>query len=272
MTFLEMLESRQKKSKSLLCIGLDPSKDKMPQAILKTRNPIFEFNKRIIVSTHSLVCSYKPQVAYYNAIGAEAELEMTIDYIKQNFSDIPIILDAKRSDIGPIAKMYALESFSRYKVDAVTVNPFLGFDSIKPFTDWKDKGTIILCKTSNPSSSDIQDIVVNGKPFFLNLAEKAIKEWNYNKNVLLVVGATFPSEMRAIRQIAPDTTFLVPGIGAQGGSITEVMENGLRADGLGLIISSSRAIIHASQEESFAEKAREIAERYFQEIYDNWKN
>lgn len=272
MTFLEKLEFRQKKAKSILCVGLDPSKEKIPQSIMAKENPIFEFNKAIINSTHSFVCAFKPQAAYYGAIGAEKELEMTIQYIHDEYSDIPVILDAKRSDIGSTAEMYAMEAFDRYKADAVTVNPYLGFDSVKPFTDRKEKGIIILCKTSNPSSKDFQDEMINGLPLYIAVAKKAVTKWNYNGNVLFVVGATFPSQLQEIRKIAPEITFLVPGLGAQGGSIKEAMNNGLRDDGLGIIISSSRAIIHASQNDDFAEKATEVTEKYGKEIADNWKN
>lgn len=272
MTFLEKLESRQRSAKSLLCVGLDPSKDNFPPAILSKKNAMFEFNKAIIDATHGFVCSFKPQIAHYSAIGAENELELTIKYIHKKHPDIPVILDAKRSDIGPTAEMYAREAFDRYEADAVTVNPYLGFDSVKPFTDRVEKGVIILCKTSNPSSKDFQDEMVEGQPLYLRVARKAVMEWNYNKNILFVVGATYPAQMKQIRSVAPETTFLVPGLGSQGGSAKDVMANGLRPDGLGVIISSSRAIIHASQGIDFAEKAGETAGRCLQEIRDNWRN
>jgi len=266
MTFIKKLESRQRSKKSLLCVGLDPDIKKIPSSISKFNKPVFEFNKAIIDATHDLVCGYKPQIAYYSAIGAEKELEQTIEYIHMKYPDIPVMLDAKRSDIGSTAEMYAKESFERYKVDAVTVNPFLGFDSIKPFTDWHEKGIIVLCKTSNPSSSDFQDMRIDGKPLYLFIAEKAIHEWNYNHNILFVVGATYPSQIRDIRNIAKNITFLVPGIGAQGGSISDVITNGLRLDGLGLILSSSRGIIHASISDDFADRARQVALKTLSEI------
>jgi len=271
MNFLEILEKRQRKIKTLLCVGLDPSMDKIPQLVLQKSNPIFEFNKAIIDSTNQFVCAYKPQVAYYNAIGAEKELEMTIGYIRDKYPDIPIILDAKRNDIGSTAEMYAKEAFDRYKVDAVTVNPYLGFDSIKPFVDRKLKGVIVLCKTSNESSNEFQDGLVNDEPLYVAVARKAQSEWNYNGNILFVVGATYPSQMKNVRAIAPKITFLVPGLGSQGGTAKDAMENGLRTDGLGLIISSSRAIIHASENDDFAEKASEIAKKNWEEIFRHWK-
>jgi len=271
MTFLERLESRQKKQKTLLCVGLDPSLEKIPKSILGLKLPVFEFNKLIINATHSFVCAYKPQIAYYSAISAEAELEMTIQYIQSAYPDIPVILDSKRGDIGPTAEMYAKEAFIRYNADAVTVNPFLGIDSVKPFIDYKEKGVVVLCRTSNKSASFMQDIQVESKPLFAHIAKKIMTEWNYNQNVLLVAGATYPQEIKMLRDIVPEATFLVPGIGAQGGSIEDVMKNGARADGLGLIISSSRAIIHASSNDDFAEKARAKAEETNMEIADNWK-
>lgn len=271
MTFLEMLEKRQRKIKTLLCVGLDPSKDKIPHSVLQKSNSIFEFNKSIIDSTNQYVCAYKPQVAYYNAIGAEKELEMTLEYIRDKYSDIPIILDAKRNDIGSTAEMYAKEAFDRYKVDAVTVNPYLGFDSIKPFVDRKEKGVIVLCKTSNESSNEFQDELIKNEPLYVAVARKAQKEWNYNGNILFVVGATYPSQMKTIREIAPEITFLVPGLGSQGGTAKDAMVNGLRNDGLGLIISSSRAIIHASQNDDFAEKANLMAKNSWEEIFKHWK-
>ncbi|HAJ78690.1 MAG TPA: orotidine-5'-phosphate decarboxylase [Fibrobacteres bacterium] len=271
MTFLERLESRQKKQNTLLCVGLDPSLEKIPKSVLGLKLPVLEFNKHIINATHSFVCAYKPQIAYYSAIGAEAELEMTIRYIQSAYPDIPVILDSKRGDIGPTAEMYAKEAFTRYKADAVTINPFLGIDSAKPFIDYKNKGVVVLCRTSNKSASFMQDIKVDGKPLFAHIAREIMTEWNYNKNILLVAGATYPQEIKMLREIVPEATFLVPGIGAQGGSIEEVIKNGARTDGSGLIISSSRAIIHASSNDDFAEKAFAKAQETCREISDNLK-
>lgn len=261
MTFVEKLESRQKKMRTLLCVGLDPDKNKIPVSLLKTAHPLYEFNKAIIDNTHQYVCAYKPQVAYYSAVGAERDLEKTVDYIHSNYPDIPVILDAKRNDIGSTAEKYAMEVFDRYQIDAVTVNPYMGHDSVKPFADHKDKGVIILCKTSNASSVDLQEVIVEGMPLYLYLAKKAIQKWNYNNNILFVVGATFPQQMKQIREIAKDAIFLVPGVGAQGGSISDVLSNGLRKDGLGLIISSSREIIHAGTDENYYLASQKAAEK-----------
>ncbi|MCP4675781.1 MAG: orotidine-5'-phosphate decarboxylase [Deltaproteobacteria bacterium] len=257
--------------KTFLCVGLDPSLERLPKCLKDRKNIIYEFNKSIIDSTFEYVCAYKPQIAHYSAISAENDLELTINYIRDKYPSIPVILDAKRGDIGSTAEMYAKEAFDRYNVDAVTVNPFLGFDSIKPFVERKDKGIIVLCKTSNPTSSEIQDQTIDGKPLFLDLAERAVKEWNYNNNILFVVGATYPSQMKNIREIAPENTFLIPGIGTQGGSIKKVLENGLRSDGLGVIISASRSIIYASDKDNYYEYSAKIAKKYKLEIEKYWK-
>lgn len=271
MSFIEKLERRQKSIKSLLCIGLDPSIEKLPKCVSPDSNGIFEFNRTIIDSTARYACAYKPQIAYYSAIGAEKALESTIQHIHSTYPDIPVILDAKRNDIGSTAEMYAKEAFVRYEADAVTVNPFLGIDTVKPFADWTDKGVVLLCKTSNPSSSELQDLIFDNKTLYMHIAEKALAEWNYNNNILFVVGATYPSQMHAIRSIAPNSIFLVPGLGFQGGSIVDCMENGLRKDGLGLLLSASRSIIHASIDDKYYEASEKVAQTYQMEMEDNWK-
>jgi orotidine-5'-phosphate decarboxylase len=257
MTFYKKLEAIWRKNDSFVCVGLDPDLNKLPDIVKKQEHPIFEFNKRIIDKTHDLVCAYKPQAAYYAASAAEKELEQTIKYIKKTYPDIPVILDAKRGDIGSTAEMYAREVFDRYDADAVTVNPYLGSDTLEPFLKRDDRGVIILCKTSNPGSSELQSLSINNKMIYEIIAEKAQKSWNTNNNVLLVVGATFPEEMKKVRSLAPDIPFLVPGVGAQGGSPEEAIKNGLRKDGLGLIISSSRGIIYAGKGDNFDSAARD---------------
>lgn len=246
MNFKNKLITACEKNNSLICVGLDPDINKIPEDFRSQQNSLYLFNKEIIDSTHDLVCAYKPQVAYYSAIGAERDLEMTIDYIHSKYPDIPVVLDAKRGDIGSTAEMYAKEVFVRYKCDAVTVNPYMGTDTVLPFTKNKDKGIIILCKTSNPGSNDFQNIKSEGEFLYMKIVNKALSEWNENENILFVIGATFPYEMQAVRAIAPDIHFLVPGIGAQGGSIKDVVINGQTANGTGLIISSSRSVLYAS--------------------------
>lgn len=266
MTFLNKLENAWSKNQSLLCIGLDPIQDKFPSHLRENVEQVFEFNKQIIDATHDLVCAYKPQIAHFASIGAEEQLEKTIKYIQKEHPHIPIILDAKRGDIGSTAEKYAHEAFVRYGVDAVTVNPYLGSDSIAPFTNYKDKGTILLCRTSNKGAEDLQDLEVDGEALYLKVARKIGEDWNENKNCLAVVGATWPEQMKAVRQILPNTVFLVPGIGSQGGNVEEMLLAGKDSKGRGLIISSSRAILYASNEVDFAMKSREVAMKFRDEI------
>ncbi len=220
---------------------------------------IFQFNKAIIDATHDLVCAFKPQIAYFSAEGAEKQLEQTIDYIKKNCPHTLIILDAKRGDIGSTAQKYAIEVFERYRVDAVTVNPYLGYDSVEPFLSYKDRGTILLCRTSNPGAGDIQDLEIDGEPLYKRVARLACEHWNTNNNCLLVVGATWPSQMSEIRELVGDMPFLVPGVGAQGGDVEAMVKSGQTKDGTGMIISSSRGVLYASSGGDFAEAARDVA-------------
>jgi orotidine-5'-phosphate decarboxylase len=259
MSFVETIRSAWAQRNSLLCVGLDPDSRRIPSAIQETDIPIFSFNKAIVDATADLVCAYKPQIAYYAASDAERQLKMTIDYIHASHPGIPVILDAKRNDIGSTADMYAREAFDRYEADAVTVNPYLGFDSIEPFLERSDRGVVILCRTSNPGAKDVQDLVSDGRKLFAIIAEKAAKEWNRHGNVLLVVGATYPQELREVRAIVGEMPLLVPGIGAQGGDVEQAVENGKTPDGAGMIINSSRGIIYAGQGADFALAAREAA-------------
>lgn len=272
MNFIEMVEKSQTRNNSYLCVGLDPDTSKFPQELLKEQMPLFAFNKAVIDATADLVCCYKPQIAYYAAIGAEDQLKKSIDYIHGTYPNIPVILDAKRNDIGSTAEMYAREAFVRYDADAVTVNPFMGSDTLEPFLKNKDKGVIVLCKTSNAGSSDFQNRIIDGKPLYIHIAEKASSEWNENGNVCIVVGATYPDEMKAIRSSAPSIPFLVPGIGAQGGDVLSVIRNGSMRQGGGLIINSSRAIIHAGSGIDFASQARQAALKKRDEINEARRN
>lgn len=260
MNFINKLELAQKKSRSLLCVGLDPSRERLPQRCRLESQPFLAFNRALINATADLVCAYKPQVAHYAACGAEAELLATIIYIKDNYPEIPIILDAKRGDIGSTAEKYAIEAFARYQADAVTVNPYLGGDSLAPFLKYKEKGVIILCRTSNPGGRDLQGLKVGGgEALYLKLARLAATSWNENGNILLVVGATWPDEVARVRQVVGDIPLLVPGIGAQGGDLAAVLGAGLDSKGAGLVINSSRGIIYASSGEDFAAAARQAA-------------
>ena len=259
MNFIQSIESAWQKKNSLVCVGLDSDISKIPQHLRDLKNPLFEFNKAIVGATADLVCAFKPQIAYYSASGAEEDLELTINYIHQNHPEIPVILDAKRGDIGSTAEQYAREVFDRYKADAVTVNPYMGFDTLEPYLNHTDKGVIILCRTSNPGAGDIQDLEVRGEKIYQIVARKAVNEWNKNHNVLLVVGATYPEELKEIRLIVGDLPLLVPGIGAQGGDVERAVSNGKTQNGTGMIINSSRGIIYASKGKDFAEMARKAA-------------
>ena len=257
MTFIQTLEEIWQKNNSLVCVGLDTDLSKIPDHLKHDPTPLFSFNKAIVDATADLVCAYKPQIAYYAAVGAEKELELTIDHIHKNYPDTPVILDAKRGDIGATAQKYAAEVFDRYQADAVTINPYMGEDTLQPYLDRKEKGVIILCRTSNPGAKDIQDLVVNGIKLYQIIAEKAAHTWNKNGNILLVVGATYPEELKEIRAIAPDIPFLVPGIGVQGGDVQKTVVNGKNKDHTGMIINSSRGIIYAGKGKDFAQAARE---------------
>jgi orotidine-5'-phosphate decarboxylase len=266
MDFIEAVESAWKKNDSLVCVGLDSDISKVPAHLRDLENPLFEFNRAIVDATSDLVCAYKPQMAYYSAARAEEDLLMTIDHIHENHPGIPVILDAKRGDIGSTAEMYVKEVFDRYQADAVTVNPYLGEDSLRPFLKRKDKGVIILCRTSNPGSRDLQDLESNGEKLYQIVARKASTEWNANNNILLVVGATYPEELKEIRSIIGEMPLLVPGIGAQGGDVERAVTNGKTRNGTGMIINSSRGIIYSSQGDDFAEAARNAAETLRDEI------
>ncbi|MBV8975501.1 MAG: orotidine-5'-phosphate decarboxylase, partial [Sinobacteraceae bacterium] len=240
----------------LVCVGLDPEIERFPAHIRDAPSPIFQFNRSIIDATAGLVCAYKPQFAHYAAYEAEDQLERTIEYIHRAHPGLPVILDAKRGDIGNTAERYAIEAFERYGADAVTVNPYLGGDSLEPFLRHAGRGVAVLCRTSNPGAVDLQDLEVGGRPLYQAVAELAARRWNSRGNCLLVVGATYPRELAQVRALVGDMPLLVPGIGAQGGDVEQVVASGCTAAGTGLIISSSRAILYASPGEDFAQAAR----------------
>jgi orotidine-5'-phosphate decarboxylase len=256
MGFVTRLRAAWDEKDSLACVGLDPLIERLPAHIAAHASPIFHFNKAIIDATADLVCAYKPQFAHYAACEAEDQLERTIEYIHRAYPGIPVILDAKRGDVGSTAERYAIEAFERYGADAVTVNPYLGGDSLEPFLRYADKGVLVLCRTSNPGARDLQDLDVGGRRLFVVVAELAATRWNSRGNCLLVVGATYPQELAEVRAITGDMPFLLPGVGAQGADIRAAVTAGQSADGRGLIVSSSRAIIHASSGVDFAAAAR----------------
>jgi orotidine-5'-phosphate decarboxylase len=254
--FVARLRAAWEEKDSLACVGLDPLIERLPSHIAAHASPIFQFNKAIIDATADLVCAYKPQFAHYAACEAEDQLQRTIEYIHRSYPGTPVILDAKRGDVGATAERYAIEVFERYAADAVTVNPYLGGDALEPFLRHEDKGVIILCRTSNAGASDLQDLDVGGRRLFVAVAELAATRWNSRGNCLLLMGATYAQELAQVRAIVGDMPFLVPGVGAQGADIRAAVAAGQSADGRGLIVSSSRAIIHASSGADFAAAAR----------------
>lgn len=256
MNFNDKLNKTIEKNNSLVCVGLDPELEKIPKSLGRNKNSIFEFNKKIIDSTHDLVCAYKPNSAFYEAYGIEGMnfLKQTVDYIHNSYPDIPIVLDAKRADIGNTAKMYAKAMFEVLNADAVTVYPNLGLDSLVPFFEYKDKLTILLIKTSNPDSGMFQNLPTDGKPYYLRMCE-IIKTWNY-KTFGIFVGATYPEDLKKVREFFPDRIFLSAGIGAQNAEIENAIKAGINSQKSGIMFNVSRSILYASQDENFAEIAR----------------
>ena len=259
MTFMQALKDRWSSSHSLVCVGLDPEPAKFPQRFAGDPDAVFDFCSAIADATAEFACAFKPQIAHFAALRAEDALERLIAHIHATHPGIPVILDAKRGDIGSTAQQYAREAFDRFSADAVTANPYLGRDSVQPFLDRADRGVVILCRTSNPGAGDLQDLVIEGRPLYQHVAEKVAREWNAHGNAALVVGATWPEQLREVRAIVGDMPILVPGVGAQGGDVEAVVRNAATADGTGLLVSSSRAILYASQGDDFAEAAANAA-------------
>ena len=259
MNFREKLLNIVHKNNSLLCVGLDVDRNKLPNFLFETESyPYLFFNKSIIDNTKDLVCAYKLNMAFYEVLGKEGLnlLQKTIEYIPK---DVFVILDGKRNDIGNSASKYAEALFEIFNADAVTVNPYLGRDSIVPFLEYKDKCSFILCRTSNPSATDFQDVSVSKIPLYQMIASK-IKEWNVYSNCGAVVGATYPNELKTIRDILDDDIpILIPGVGKQGGGVQQAVKNGTNSSGDMAVINSSRGIIYAGSNENFAEKARNAA-------------
>jgi len=265
MTFTSALKSRWATANSLLCVGIDPEPGRYPSTLADDPDRAFAFGKAIVDATASFACAFKPQIAHFAAQGTEAALERLIAHIHAAHPGIPVILDAKRGDIGSTAQHYASEAFDRYRADAVTANPYLGGDSLLPYFERAERGVVVLCRTSNPGAADLQDLPVAGadgrtRPLYQRVAEKAARDWNGKGNLALVVGATWPEQLGEVRAIVGSSVpLLVPGIGAQGGDLEAVLRHGLDADRTGLIISSSRAILYASNGADFAEAAARAA-------------
>lgn len=261
---IDKYNQRVEKVNSLVCVGLDADFEKLPENFKSMEFPQFGFNKYIIDQTHEYTSTYKPNIAFYEARGDVGirELKMTMDYLRQNYPGIFTICDAKRGDIGNTNNGYVTAIFDWMGFDAMTLHPYMGKESLKPFLDRADKGCIILSRTSNPGAGELQDLVINGKPLWQTVAEKVRDEWNYNHNCMLVVGATYPQEMKQVRELMGKTCFLVPGVGAQGGDIQATVEAGLNSDKRGLVISSSRGIIFAENPAAEAKKLRDEINKY----------
>jgi orotidine-5'-phosphate decarboxylase len=265
MTFTNQLLAAQRRAQSLLCVGLDPEPARLPEPWRGDAGRLFDFCAAIVDATKDLVCAFKPQIAYFAAQGAEDQLERLMAHIRRVAPDVPVILDAKRGDIGPTAEQYAREAFQRYQADAVTLSPYMGFDSIEPWLRWDGKGLFLLCRTSNPGGSDLQaQALQGGEKLYERVARLAAGEWNRNGQLGLVVGATFPDELARVRELAPTLPLLVPGVGAQGGDAAATVRAGWRGTAQAatgtLVVNSSRAVLYASSGPDFASAARAAAQ------------
>ena len=262
MTFLDLLATAEQQNQSMLCVGLDPEPSKFPGALKGNANKIYDFCAAIVDATADLVIAFKPQIAYFSAHRAEAQLERLMEHMRRVAPQVPIILDAKRGDIGSTAEQYAIEAFERYGADAVTLSPFMGFDSVAPYLKHAGKGAFLLCRTSNPGGDDLQNqrlASIDGQPLlYEHVARLAQGPWNLNGQLGLVVGATYPAEIERVRTVAPTLPLLIPGVGAQGGDAVATVRAGWRP-GAPIIVNSSRAILYASQGDDFAEAARREA-------------
>lgn len=261
---IDRLNRRIDRVNSLLCVGLDSAIHRLPNAFHDHPHPQFSFNKHIIEQTHQLVAAYKPNMAFYEARGAAGwhDLKLTMDYLRSDHPDIFTICDAKRGDIGTTSEAYAEAIFDRLGFDAVTLNPYLGRDAVQPFLNYEDKACIILCRTSNGGASEFQDMEIEGQPLWQVVAEKVYEEWNANGNCMLVVGATYPNEMRQIRARVGDMTLLVPGIGVQGGNVEQTVTVGMNSQKKGILINSSRGIILAEDPVRAASELRDAINLY----------
>lgn len=269
MIIAQKLAAAVRKNNSLVCVGLDPDISKIPHHLTKAHADIlFRFNREIIDATADVVCAFKPNSAFYEAFGSDGvyQLRLSIEYIRQTYPDVVIILDAKRADIGSTNAGYVTYAFDYLKADAITLHPYLGREALQPFLDREDKACVILCRTSNPGAAELQDLDVHGEPLYRTVARKIASDWNTHGNCMIVAGATYPHELAEIRASVGGMDILVPGIGAQGGDIAQVVKAGRTASGTGLIVSASRSILYASAGEDFALKGRIEAERMRSEI------
>ncbi len=267
MTFIDMLGAAERQNQSLLCVGLDPEPAKFPGAYQGDASKIYDFCAAIVDATADLVIAFKPQIAYFAAHRAEDQLEKLMEHMRRTAPQVPVILDAKRGDIGSTAEQYAKEAFERYGADAVTLSPFMGFDSVQPYLKYHGKGAFLLCRTSNPGGDDFQPqrlLDVPGQPrLYEHIAALAQGPWNLNGQLGLVVGATYPAEIEQVRTVAPTVPLLIPGVGAQGGDAVATVKAGYRSAGgkttAPIVVNSSRAVLYASQGADFAQAARAAA-------------
>jgi orotidine-5'-phosphate decarboxylase len=280
--FPTLLEGAWRRSGSLLCVGLDPDPKRLPASLAGAPDAILRFCTAIVDATAAHACAFKPQIAYFAAQRAEEQLERLIAHIRRHHPQVPVVLDAKRGDIGATATQYAIEAFERYDADAVTVNPYMGFDSIEPYLEHPGRGVFLLCRTSNAGGSDLQALRVKGgavngvigeqaggladELLYERVARLSAGAWNKTRQLGLVVGATFPGELARVRELAPDLPLLVPGIGAQGGDVEATVKAGCNAAGTGMLINSSRAILYASTGDDFAAAAAQAARLACDEI------
>ncbi|VTU41007.1 orotidine 5'-phosphate decarboxylase [Variovorax sp. PBS-H4] len=264
MIFLDKLRAAERRNGSLLCVGLDPEPARFPARLKGDASKIYDFCAAIVDATADLVIAFKPQIAYFAAYRAEDQLEKLMEHLRRNAPQVPVILDAKRGDIGSTAEQYAREAFERYGADAVTLSPFMGFDSVEPYLRYEGKGAFLLCRTSNPGGDDLQAqrlAGMEGQPFLYEHIAKLVQgPWNLNGQLGLVVGATYPAEIERVRALAPTVPLLIPGVGAQGGDAVATVRAGWRADAP-IVVSSSRAICYASAGEDFEQAARNEAIR-----------
>ncbi len=276
MNFIDMLSAAERHNASMLCVGLDPEPTKFPGRYKGDANKIYDFCAAIVDATADLAIAFKPQIAYFAAHRAEGQLEHLMAHMRRVAPQVPIILDAKRGDIGSTAEQYAIEAFERYGADAVTLSPFMGWDSVAPYLKYHDKGAFLLCRTSNPGGDDLQNqrlASIDGQPLlYEHVAQLAQGPWNLNGQLGLVVGATYPKEIERVRELAPTLPLLIPGVGAQGGDAVATVKAGLRvADGATtgpIIVNSSRAILYASSGDDFAQAARNVAVQTRQTLQD----
>ncbi|TAN27364.1 MAG: orotidine-5'-phosphate decarboxylase [Castellaniella sp.] len=262
MTFTDKLNRAWTRQQSLLMVGLDPDERRLPAELSGRADAVSAFCRGIVDATAPYVCGFKPQIAYFAALKAEDQLLDICRYIHSRYPELPIVLDAKRGDIGATATQYAREAFERYAADAVTVNPYMGRDSVQPYLEYGDKGVIILCRTSNPGGADLQDLrLENGTPLYLHVADQVARHWNTNGQCALVVGATVPDEIAQVRARIGDMPLLIPGIGAQGGDIAATVHAGRTPDGTGMMINSSRAVLYAGTGADWAKAAAAAAQQ-----------